>query len=126
MAKGSETILLVDDREDVRELTARTLHDLGYIILEAEDSASALKFFRDRNREIDLLITDVAMPGINGFELADLIRTYQNGIKVLFMSGYTDPEKFSEKVLESGSAYLPKPFTPQALATQVRELLDRR
>jgi PAS domain S-box-containing protein len=122
---GKETILLVEDREDVRELTARTLRDLGYTVLEAEDSASGLEFFRDRTRQIDLLLTDVAMPGINGFELADLIRTYHSGIKVLFMSGYADPENFSEKVAEPGSAYLPKPFTSQSLASLVRALLDR-
>jgi PAS domain S-box-containing protein len=122
---GSETILLVEDREDVRELTARTLRDLGYAVLEAEDSATALKFFRDRTQTIDLLLTDVAMPGINGFELADLIRTYQNDIKVLFVSGYADPEHFAARLSEPGSAYLPKPFTPQALATLIRHLLDR-
>jgi two-component system cell cycle sensor histidine kinase/response regulator CckA len=122
---GKETILLVEDREDVRELTARTLRDLGYTVLEAEDSASALEFFRDRTRAIDLLLTDVAMPGINGFELADLIRTYHSGIRVLFMSGYSDPEHFSEKLAEPGFAYLPKPFTSQSLASLVRSLLDR-
>jgi PAS domain S-box-containing protein len=125
LQKGTETILLVEDREDVRELTARTLRDLGYTVLEAEDSASALKFFRDRTQEIDLLLTDVAMPGINGFELADLIRTYQGDIRVLFMSGYADPEHFAARLAEPGSAYLPKPFTPQTLATLVRNLLDR-
>src|SRR5262249_40304532 len=125
LQKGTETVLLVEDREDVRELTARTLRDLGYTVLEAEDSASALKFFRDRKQEIDLLLTDVAMPGINGFELADLIRTYQDGIRVLFVSGYADPEHFAARLSEPGAAYLPKPFTPQTLASMVRHLLDR-
>jgi CheY-like chemotaxis protein len=125
LQKGSETILLVEDREDVRELTARTLSDLGYTVLEAEDSASALKFLRDRKSEIHLLLTDVAMPGINGFELADLIRTYQSSIKVLFISGYANPEHYGSRLSEPGSAYLAKPFAAQALATAVRQLLDR-
>jgi PAS domain S-box-containing protein len=123
MPGGSENILLVEDREDVRELMARTLGDLGYAVSEAADSASALKILRDRSA-IDLLITDVAMPGINGFELADLIRTYKSGIKVLFMSGYADPERFAEKLSDPGCAYLPKPFTPHSLATAIRRLLD--
>jgi two-component system, cell cycle sensor histidine kinase and response regulator CckA len=126
MPAGSETILLVEDREDVRELTARTLEELGYTVLEAEDSASALKFLRDRGEHIDLLLTDVAMPGINGFELADLIRTYQSGIKVLFISGYSDPEHFAGKLTDPDCAYLAKPFTPHALATLTRDLLNRK
>jgi PAS domain S-box-containing protein len=125
MQRGTETILLVEDREDVRELTARTLRDLGYTVLEAEDSATALKFLRGRARAIDLLLTDVAMPGINGFELADLIRTYQSGIKVLFVSGYADPEHFAARLSDPGCAYLSKPYRPQALANLIRHLLDR-
>jgi two-component system, cell cycle sensor histidine kinase and response regulator CckA len=124
--RGSETVLLVEDREDVRELTARTLRDLGYTVHEADSPERALEIGLDRSRTIHLLLTDIVMPRINGFDLAARIRTYHNGLKVLFMSGYTDPLRVSEKVTQPGSAYLQKPFTPQALGITIRNLLDGR
>ena len=122
--RGTETILLVEDREEIREIAATTLRSLGYVVLEAEGSSSALTFVRDRSRPIDLLVTDVAMPGMNGFELADLIRSHRSGMKTLFVSGFLDPEPVSGKPPEEHYAYLQKPFTPKALAARVRDLLD--
>ena len=122
--RGTETILLVEDREEIREIAATTLRSLGYVVLEAEGSSSALTFVRDHSRPIDLLVTDVAMPGMNGFELADLIRSHRSGMKTLFVSGFLDPEPVSGKPLEEDYAYLQKPFTPKALAARVRDLLD--
>jgi two-component system, cell cycle sensor histidine kinase and response regulator CckA len=121
--RGTENILLVEDREDVRKLTARLLGDLGYTVLEAESPARALELAQDRSRAIQLLLTDVVMPGMAGFELADLIKTYQAGIKVLFMSGYVDASHCAEKASEPGFGYLEKPFTPEILAIRVREIL---
>jgi PAS domain S-box-containing protein len=122
---GTETILLVEDREEIRTITARTLRDLGYAVLEAEGASTALAFVRDGGRPIDLLLTDVAMPGMNGFELADLIHCHRTGMKTLFVSGYLDPDSVTRKPPAPAYAYLQKPYTPKALAASVRELLDR-
>jgi PAS domain S-box-containing protein len=122
--QGTETILVVEDREEMREITARTLRELGYDVLEAEGSSTALEFVQDRSRPIDLLLTDLAMPGMNGFELADLVRCHRTGLKTLFISGYPDPEPLAGKSATRDYAYLQKPFTPRALATRVRDLLD--
>jgi PAS domain S-box-containing protein len=120
--RGTETILLVEDRDEVREIAARTLRDQGYVVLEAEGASSALTFVREESRPIDLLVTDVAMPGMNGFELADLVRSHRSGMKTLFMSGFPDAEPADQPA--PGYAYLQKPFTPGALAGRVRDLLD--
>jgi len=122
--RGAETILLVEDREDVRELTAHTLREYGYTVLDAESPARALELGLDRGRTIHLLLTDVVLPQINGFDLASRIRTCHGGIKVLFMSGYADPARVAERITEPGCAYLQKPFDPHMLAVAVRELLD--
>jgi CheY-like chemotaxis protein len=123
--RGTETILLVEDREEIREIAAQTLRELGYEVLEAEGSSTALTFVQDGN-PIDLLLTDIAMPGMNGFELADLIRCHRSGMKTLFMSGYPDPEPLSSKSMTRDYGYLQKPFTPRMLAARVRDLLDVR
>jgi CheY-like chemotaxis protein len=124
--RGSETILLAEDREDVRSLTARILRGLGYSVLEADGAERAMEFVQNRDRAIDMLLTDIAMPGLSGFELADRIRTFRSAIKVLFMSGSPDPSHFSEKLASvTDSSYLQKPFAIQTLASAVRDLLDR-
>ena len=123
--RGTENILLVEDREDVRRLTGQILRDLGYTVLEADGPARALELAQDRSHPIHLLLTDVVMPEMNGLELADHVLTYQNAIKVLYMSGYSDaPTNLSERLAEPGYAYLQKPFTPHTLAASVRRVLD--
>ncbi len=122
---GTETILLVEDRPEIREVVAVMLREMGYVVLEAEGSADALELVRDANYSIDLLVTDIAMPGMNGFALADLIREHRNGMKTLFISGYLDREPMADSQSPLEYAYLQKPFTPNALASRVRELLDR-
>lgn len=125
MQSASETILVVEDRADLRELAARTLRDLGYTVLEADDATRALQFVRDLNRKIRLLLTDISMPGIDGFDLADLIRAYRSEVKVLLMSGYAaHPGEVAERLAEHGFAYLQKPFSREALAAAARSLLD--
>ncbi len=125
--RGSETVLLVEDRDDVRKLTARILRGLGYTVIEADGVQHAVEYGQNRGRTIHLLLTDISMPGPSGFELAEQMRTYQSAIKVLFMSGSPDPSRFSERLTAiPNSAYLQKPFSIQALASSVRSLLDRR
>ena len=125
MQRGSETVLLVEDREDVRQLAARTLLELGYQVLEADGSERALRLAQDRSRRIHLLLTDIVMPGVKGFELANLVEAYQSGVKVIFMSGYNDPSQAGEFTPDPNHIYLQKPFTPETLSGLVRRLLDR-
>ncbi len=124
--RGAETILLVEDHEEVRSLAARILANFGYAILEADGASTALTIARDRGRTIQLLLTDVIMPEMNGFELADMVKTCHPKIKVLYMSGYTEPFRLAQRRVDPGFAYLQKPFTPESLAQHVRETLDQR
>jgi PAS domain S-box-containing protein len=121
---GSERIILVEDDELVRGVARRALAAHGYEILEAETPEQALGFASDADLDIDLLVTDVIMPGINGPALAQRIGTLRPGIRVIYMSGYTDEAIIRHGVLEKGIAFLQKPYTPRALARLVREVLD--
>ena len=122
--RGSETILLVEDAEPLRKLAHMFLQESGYDVLTAGDGAEALETARHCSRPIHLLLTDVVMPGINGRVLAERLRPMQPGMKVLYMSGYTDSFIAGHGVLEAGTHLLHKPFTQEALAKKVRELLD--
>ncbi len=120
---GSETVLLVEDEESVRELVRETLKARGYAVMEAHDGVSGLRVAEEFKSKIDILITDVVMPGMSGRELAKRITAVRPGIKVLYLSGYTEDAIIHEGVLEVGTAFLQKPFTLQALARKVREVL---
>ena len=122
--RGSETILLVEDDEMVRTLTRRLLEANGHTVLLASRGDAALELARRHEARIDLLITDVVMPGMSGRDLADEVQTLLPGIKVLYLSGYTDDAIVRHGVLEPGVAFLQKPFTADALARKVREVLD--
>jgi PAS domain S-box-containing protein len=122
--RGSETILLAEDRDDVRQLVGQTLRNLGYTVLEADGSTMALELAQDRRHAIHLLLTDLAMPDMNGLELAEHVAVYRQGIKVLFMSGFADVPHIAAKVGQPGRSYLQKPFTPDVLAAAVRRILD--
>ena len=124
-ARGSETILLVEDDEQVRELTNTILVNCGYTVLVAENAAAVAKICEQHGNSIDLLLTDVVMPGISGREVASQVSARWPNIKVLFMSGYTENSIVHHGVLDSGTHFLAKPFTPTALANKVREVLDR-
>ena len=124
MQRGTETILLAEDRDDVRQLVALTLRSLGYTVLEADGSTTALDLVQDRSRVIHLLLTDLAMPDMNGFELAEHVGAYRPGIKILFMSGFADAPHIAAEVSLPGRSYLQKPFTPDALSAAVRKALD--
>jgi two-component system, cell cycle sensor histidine kinase and response regulator CckA len=122
---GIETVLVVEDEMSVRALAARVLRMRGYTVLEAANGDEALRLARDRGgARIALLLTDVIMPQIGGKALADQLVELLPGIKVLFMSGYTDDAIVHHGRLEPGIAFLHKPFSPAALARKVRDVLD--
>jgi CheY-like chemotaxis protein len=125
IARGDEIVLLVEDDEQVRELTNTILVSCGYTVLVAENASGVEKMCGQKEIEIDLLLTDVVMPGISGREVASRVSVRWPGIKVLFMSGYTENSIVHHGVLDSGTHFLAKPFTPTALANKVREVLDR-
>ena len=120
---GSETVLLVEDEESVRELVRETLKTKGYSVMEAADGIQGMKIAESFEGKIDILITDVAMPGMGGHELAKRVTAARPGIKILFLSGYTEDAIIHEGVLDPGTAFLQKPFTLQALARKVRDVL---
>jgi two-component system cell cycle sensor histidine kinase/response regulator CckA len=122
--RGSEAILLVEDERAVRVVTRLTLESFGYRVREAGGGAEALEAVRGEGRPLDLLITDVIMPGMNGREVADAVRRLSPGTRVLYLSGYTDNAILQQGVLEAGAAFLQKPFTAAALGRKVREVLD--
>ena len=123
--RGSETILLAEDNEQLRELAVLVLRSRGYRVLPAANSEEVDAICRREKGKIDLLLTDVVMPRINGTEIAKRVAQQRPGIRVLFMSGYTTDSTVHHGLLETGVAFLQKPFTPAALAAKVREVLDQ-
>lgn len=121
---GQETILLVEDNEQVRNLILKILERLGYKILVAQDGASALTILENHDGPVELLLTDVIMPEMNGRELFDRVSSSDPGIKVLFMSGYTDNVIAHHGIDDEGLNFIQKPFAVQALASKVRNVLD--
>jgi two-component system, cell cycle sensor histidine kinase and response regulator CckA len=123
--RGSETILLVEDEEAVRDLIQTVLNDQGYNVIPSRDTQHALQIAETFAHEIHMLLTDVVMPGMSGRELAARITARRRGIRVLFMSGYTDNVITSGGVLEKGITFLQKPFSPGQLTQKVRDVLTR-
>jgi signal transduction histidine kinase/ActR/RegA family two-component response regulator len=124
--RGAETILVVEDEKVVRNLTKRILAEQGYKVLEASAGDEALQLFREKpGLKIDLLLTDIVMPKMGGKELAERIRILQPSARILFFSGYTDEAIVRQGVLDRGIPFLQKPFSPQVLASKVREVLDQ-
>jgi len=121
---GSETVLLVEDEESVRNLTRRLLEHHGYSVLSAPDGASALELARHHPGTIDLLLTDVVMPGMSGPHLADVLIPEIAGIRCIFMSGYAATTLEQKILLRRDAAFLQKPFTATELMRRVREILD--
>ena len=121
---GTETVLLVEDEETLRTLCERILGDLGYRVLPARNGAEAIALAHASADRIDLLLTDVVMPGMNGSELATQLVLGYPELKVLFMSGYPDDAIGKHGVLDEGMSFIGKPYTPVALARKVREVLD--
>jgi PAS domain S-box-containing protein len=123
--RGTETILLAEDEDGVRALARLALLASGYDVLEARDGEAALAVSRGHDGPIHLLLTDVVMPKLGGRQLADALTGERPGVRVLFLSGYTGDAIVRHGVLESGTEFLQKPFTPLALARKVRDVLDR-
>ena len=125
--RGSETILVVEDEAPVRAVTRQLLQRNGYTVLEAPDGATALTMVGgEAGGHIDLLLTDVIMPGMSGRELAEKLKASRPNLHVLFMSGYTDDAVVRHGMLEPGLAYLEKPFRPQTLLKKVRSVLQKQ
>ncbi len=123
-AAGNETVLLVEDEPEVRRLVEKLLGLRGYRVLSAGSPADAIAIARRQEAPIDLLLTDVIMPGMNGRELARVLAGSRPRMRVLYMSGYTDAAISQQGILEPGTAFLSKPFTPDALARKVREVIE--
>lgn len=114
---GAETILVVEDRQDVRELTRDILEENGYRVIEARDPNEALAIAEHHGAPINLLLTDLVMPQMSGLDLAKRLRTLRPDMRVLYMSGFVTSGAFAAELVK-------KPFKPDALAQKVREVLD--
>ena len=121
---GTELILLAEDEDSVRAVAKESLERRGYRVLAAPDGPSALRMARDFNGTIDLLLTDVVMPGMNGRELAEQLLLERPNTRVLFASGYTDDAVLLHGVRTDELSFMQKPFTPLSLAQRVRQVLD--
>lgn len=121
---GVEVVLLVEDEAAVRTLTEKVLRRFGYEVLAAANGEEALLLCERHQARIQLLVTDVVMPGMSGAELAERVRGHCPGAAVLFMSGYTDRAAERQRLVEPGTAFLQKPFSPETLARKVRQVLD--
>ena len=122
--RGSETILLVEDEEAVRDLANRILSAKGYSVVAAKSTKEAEQCSERHTGDIHLVLTDIIMPGTSGRELARRIAARRPRTRILFMSGYTDNVLAEGWVLEAGLSFLQKPFTPGALVQKVREVVD--
>jgi CheY-like chemotaxis protein len=120
--RGTETILLVEDDQQLRTVTRGILTRLGYQVMDAAAGADALRMCKEHEGKIDLLLTDVVMPGMSGRQLADQVVLLRPDIRTLFMSGYTDETIVHHGVLEPGVYFLQKPITPDSLARKIREV----
>jgi two-component system cell cycle sensor histidine kinase/response regulator CckA len=122
--EASGTILLVEDDSAVRAVARRALLRFGFNVLPAAGGEEALQVANEHNGEIDLLLTDVMMPGMNGVEVAKRIQRLRPGIRVFYMSGYADQDLVGQGLLQPGTHFLQKPFTPQELGGRVRDVLS--
>jgi two-component system, cell cycle sensor histidine kinase and response regulator CckA len=123
--RSSKTILLVEDEAPVREITALLLVSLGYQVKEASSGEEALRLAQGNREKIDLLMTDVLMPGMSGSELAEVLRASDAGLKVLFYGGHTGDTMARHGIVHTEVAFLQKPFTIDALSKKLKEVLDR-
>jgi two-component system, cell cycle sensor histidine kinase and response regulator CckA len=125
-SRGVETILVVEDDDAVRRMTREFLLIEGYTIVEARSAAEAMDLLRDDNQRVDLVLTDVIMPGMKGSELGESLAKLDSSIRVLYMSAYTEEAVVNFGFLGSGAAFIEKPFSPDELARKVREVLGAK
>jgi signal transduction histidine kinase/ActR/RegA family two-component response regulator len=121
--RGDETILVVEDDDAVRRMTREFLKIKGYTVVEARSAADAIQFMERHNESVDLVLTDVLMPGMKGRELVERLEKLRSGMKVLYMSAYTEDAAINIGVLNPGTEFIEKPFGPEELADKVREVL---
>ena len=121
--RGSETVLVVEDQENVRGLVTKVLKTYGYRVLEAASGGEALRLAQGHPGSIHLMLTDVVMPGMGGTEVAERLKPIRSEMKVLYITGYAEDSIVHRGVLSPGVAFLSKPFTPEGLAAKVREVL---
>jgi CheY-like chemotaxis protein len=124
LVDGTETIMVVEDEEAVRRLAVRVLKGQGYEVLEAEDADSCLALLRDWEGPLDLLLTDLILPGVEGRELSGRVLELFPESKVLYMSGYSEDIITHRGILEEGIPFLQKPFTVGGFSARVREILE--
>jgi PAS domain S-box-containing protein len=123
-AKGHETVLVIEDDAQVRAMVRRVLTSRSYDILEARDGEEAVAVAKSHAGAIDLILSDVVIPGISGPEIVQQVQQHRGGTRSLFMSGYTDHAILRDRILAAGANFIQKPFAPAALASKVREVLD--
>jgi DNA-binding NtrC family response regulator len=121
---GSETVLLTEDEDQVRSLARDILEMNGYRVLEANCGEAALEVARNFSERIDLLLTDVVMPGMGGGQLANRLTEMRPGIRVLYMSGYPDDAIVRHGILDANAAFIQKPFSLDGLTKKIRDVLD--
>jgi signal transduction histidine kinase len=124
LPRGGETVLVVEDDEDLRSLMAQALKQQGYEALEAANGEEGLLLFDRYRQEINLVVTDIVMPVMSGFELTDLLMPLRAQLKVLYISGYPDNPALQKRYLNPETHFLPKPFSLEDLAIKVRKVLD--
>lgn len=122
-SRGSETILLVEDEEPLRKVCTEFLEQLGYRMLAASNAKEAVALVEGYSGKIDLLITDVVMPGLPGPELAEALLAFRPDLKVIFISGYAEGSLAPNGILKPGTVLVNKPFTIRALTAKLREVL---
>jgi CheY-like chemotaxis protein len=123
---GTETLLLVEDEDAVRTTSMMVLQTWGYNVLAAASGEEASQLLAEHAERVELLLTDVVMPGMSGRDLADALRQENPDLKVLFMSGYTSDAVLRHGILHGAANFLEKPFSPATLAKKVRDVLDRQ
>jgi CheY-like chemotaxis protein len=121
--RGSETILLVEDEDEVRAVARRVLVEAGYTVLEAGNAAEAVDVYDRSTAQISMLVSDVVMPGLNGHELSQMLRLRSPRLRTLFVSGYSFDARGDGMAFDDES-FLPKPYDPTELARRVRSILD--
>ena len=119
------TILVVDDEAAVRAVTCDMLLELGYSVVEAASGPDALRVWRTHPHPIDLLLIDVALPGMHGLELGERVRAMSPAMKILYMSGHVNANTIRERLCDAGAGFLEKPFTVATLMDKVRAALER-
>ena len=124
--RGRETVLVVEDEQEVRRLIGVGLQAHGYSVLLAASGADALVLMRAHAAEVDLVVTDVVMPDMGGRALVDAVRALRPGLPVVYVSGYMNDDVVRQGVASAADAFVAKPFVPSALARKVREVLDAR